>query len=194
VLILARHGQTEANAGGRLQGRIDNALTSLGHEQAKAIAAAVHPAIVVSSPLLRAQQTAAYFETDVLVDDRWTELDYGELDGALITDLPATMWDRWRKDPAWAPRGGESLIDVGQRVRAACEEVAARAVEEDVLVVTHVSPVKAAVAWALRVGDEIAWRMFLDVAAITKVRVTAAGAALVAFNDCSHLHTPSATA
>jgi broad specificity phosphatase PhoE len=187
VLILARHGQTEANAGGRLQGRIDNPLTPLGHEQARAIATALKPALVVSSPLLRAKQTAGYFDADVVIDERWTELDYGEFDGSLITDLPLGMWNHWRSDPGWAPPGGESLVDVGTRVRAACAELAARASDEDVVVVTHVSPVKSAVAWALAVGDDIAWRMFLDVAAITRVRVTGAGPALVGFNDTSHL-------
>jgi hypothetical protein len=47
--------------------------------------------------------------------------------------------------------------------------------------------VKAAIAWALAVGDEVAWRMFLDVAAISRIRTGGRGPALVGFNDTAHL-------
>ena len=188
MLILVRHAQTEANAAGRLQGRHDLGLTEHGLAQVRAIATAVQPALVVSSPLRRARQTAEAFGLPVMVDERWVELDYGDLDGAPIKDVPASVWEQWRADPSWAPPGGESLVDLGRRVREACDELAARAMGEDVVVVSHVSPVKAAVAWALGVGDEVVWRMFLDVAAITRVRVASGGATtLVAYNETGHL-------
>ena len=79
------------------------------------------------------------------------------------------LWRQWGRDPAFVPEGGESLASVGARVRAACEELWAEAAEQDIVVVTHVSPIKAAVAWALGVGDEISWRMFVDVASVTRV-------------------------
>jgi bisphosphoglycerate-dependent phosphoglycerate mutase len=85
MLILLRHGQTEVNAGGRLQGRIDAPLTALGREQAVAAAAGLGrigpPTRVVSSPLRRARETAEAFGLPVEVDERWIELDYGDLDG-----------------------------------------------------------------------------------------------------------------
>ena len=187
MLILARHGQTAVNAGGRLQGRADAPLTDHGHRQAAAAAAAINPpALVVCSPLQRAQQTASYFGAPV-VDDRWTELDYGDLDGLPIRDVPASLWDEWRGDESFAPPGGESLLTLGRRVREACEELAPRAASEDIVVVSHVSPIKAAVAWALDVGDRISWRMFLDVAALVQIGVTARGPTLLRWNDTSHL-------
>ena len=188
VLILVRHAQTGANAGGLLQGRDDLELTEAGLAQAKALAAALTPAVVVSSPLLRARQTAEAFSIPVIVDERWVELDYGELDRMAIRDVPPSVWQRWRADPAWAPAGGESLVDVGARVREACDELAAQAVDQDVVVVSHVSPVKAAVAWALGVGDDVVWRLFLDVAAVTRIRVPAEGTPiLVSYNEVAHL-------
>ena len=187
VLILVRHAQTESNAGGLLQGRDDLGLTDAGLAQARALAAALRPAVVVSSPLRRARQTAEVFGLRVAVDERWVELDYGELDRMPIKDVPAEVWQRWRSDPGWAPAGGESLLDVGARVRAACEELAPDAAERDVVVVSHVSPLKAAVAWALGVGDEVVWRLFLDVAAVSRVRTTGDSPTLVTYNDISHL-------
>lgn len=190
MLILLRHGQTAVNAEGRLLGRADPPLTDLGRRQAQALADAVGrdgraPVRLVSSPLARARETAAALGLGlaVEVDERWVEVDYGELEGRPPADLPADLWDRWRADPAWLPPGGESLSAVGERVRAACEELAGEAAAADVVVVSHVSPIKAAVAWALGVGDGVAWRMFLDVAAVCRVRTGPKGPTLVSFNE-----------
>ncbi len=89
TLTLLRHGRTTANAGGLLQGRVDHALDETGRAQAAA-AAAVIGAVdrVISSPLLRARQTAEAFGLTPEIDDRWIELDYGEWDGRPIADLP----------------------------------------------------------------------------------------------------------
>jgi broad specificity phosphatase PhoE len=73
-------------------------------------------------------------------------------------------------------------------VRAACADVAADAVRRDVVVVTHVSPIKAAVAWALGVGDDVAWRMWVATASVTRIGVADDGTpSLRGFNDLSHL-------
>jgi hypothetical protein len=56
-----------------------------------------------------------------------------------------------------------------------------------VIVVTHVSPVKAALAWALGVGDEISFRSFVAPASITTVATTGGRASLHGFNSCAHL-------
>ena len=188
MLVFARHGQTSVNAGGRLQGRIDAPLTELGRRQAAAIGAALAGAdLIVTSPLLRARQTAEAIGSSVVVDDRWIELDYGEWDGLEFDEVPADAWRAWRSDPTFAPPGGESLVAVGARVRHACEELLDRARHETVVVVSHVSPVKAAVAWALGVGDEVSWRMHLDVGAICRIAIRPAGPALVRYNELSHL-------
>jgi broad specificity phosphatase PhoE len=53
-------------------------------------------------------------------------------------------------------------------------------------VVTHVSPVKAALAWALDLGPEVAWRTFVAPASITRIRVGAGAPTLLAFNETQH--------
>ena len=97
------------------------------------------------------------------------------------------MWARWQADPSWAPPGGESLVDLGDRVRDACAALADEAAERDVIVVTHVSPVKASLAWALGVGDEIAFRAYVAPASITTIATGGARPSLHSFNGCSHL-------
>ena len=76
-------------------------------------------------------------------------------------------------------------MTLGVRVRGACEELLDEARERDVVVVSHVSPIKAAIAWALGVGDEVAWRLFVRVASITRVAIGPAGPTLHSFNEAS---------
>lgn len=188
MLIIARHGQTQANAEARLVGRMDPPLTELGLAQAAAMRAAVAGASrVVTSPLLRARQTADALGLPVTVDDRWIEVDYGIYDGRRLADVPAGLWATWRDDVSFAPEGGESLLAVGGRVFAACEELAEEATATDIVVVTHVSPLKAAVAWALEAGADVVWRMFVDLASVTRIAISDRGPLLRSFNETHHL-------
>ena len=184
MLILVRHGQTSANAEGLLCGRADVALTELGARQAKALAAGIGtPARVISSPLQRARDTAAAFGRPVEVDDRWIELDYGALDLLAHGDVAAEVWDRWRADCDYVPDGGESLTALGRRVREACADLAGAAADEDIVVVTHVSPIKAAIAWALHTGDDVAWRLYVRDASVHRILTGPPAPRLVAFNE-----------
>ena len=198
MLILARHGRTEANAQRLLLGRMDVPLDDVGVRQAEAIGASLAgagrsaPLRIVASPLERTRTTAlaiaaAYGESEVMFDDRWLEVDYGTYDGAPLADVPHEVWQHWRGDIGWVPPEGESLAAVGVRVRAACKDLMSDAADGDVLVVSHVSPIKAAVAWAVGAGDDAAWRMFCDVASISRIRTTDGRPTLVTFNETAHL-------
>lgn len=193
MLILVRHGQVAANAEGLLLGRADPPLTETGYRQACALATALpRPARIVSSPLLRARHTAAVLagappgatEADgVEIDPRWVEMDYGDLDGCAPTELGDGSWESWRHDAGYVPAGGEALEAVCRRVREACTELAPDAAHRDVVVVSHVSPIKAAVTWALGVDDEVAWRMFLGDAAVCRIDTSGPDPMLLGFSD-----------
>jgi broad specificity phosphatase PhoE len=183
VLLLVRHGETAANVDGLLLGRADPPLTERGRAQASALAAVLPtPDRVIASPLRRALDTADAFGRAVEVDARWIELDYGELDGLAASAVPDETWDRWRADPTAAPGGAEPLAMLGRRVRDACDHLLDDARDDVVVVVTHVSPIKAAVAWALGVPDDIAWRMFVEDAGVTRIDVGPTGPVLRWFN------------
>ncbi|MGI5131330.1 histidine phosphatase family protein [Pseudonocardia sp. CA-107938] len=187
MLILVRHGEVAANAEGLLLGRADPPLTETGRRQAAALAELLpHPARVVSSPLTRARETAAVLAGDataVEVDPRWVELDYGDLDGQPPTALGESDWHEFRTDPNFVPPGGESLASLCRRVRSACADLAPDAAHRDVVVVSHVSPIKAAVTWALGVDDCVAWRMFLGDAAISRIDTSGKHPLLLGFSD-----------
>ena len=170
MLLVVRHGQTQTNREGRLLGRADPPLSDVGEAQARQLAEHLPtPDLVVASPLRRARDTAAAFATDVVVDERWIELDYGDFDGQHPHAVPADVWNRWRADTRFAPPGGESLHTLAARVTAACEELWDRAADSTVVVVTHVSPIKAALAWALDVPVDVSWRMFVEDASVSRI-------------------------
>ena len=129
---------------------------------------------MLSRPLLR------WVTADV--DERWIELDYGELDGQPISSIAPQVWEQWRSDPTRSPGGGEPLAALGARVREACTDLLSDAAAGTVVVVTHVSPIKAAIAWALDVPDDIAWRMYVEDASISRIDVDSTGPSLRWFN------------
>ena len=146
------------------------------------------PVKIISSPLRRAQQTAhriaENFSLDELVtDDRWIEIDYGVYDGLPLGDVPREVWNRWRTEPEFTPEGGESFAALHQRVHAACEELAANDADGDIIVVSHVSPMKSASAWALGADPAVSHRSRLDQAAICRIDVGGANPVLVTFNE-----------
>jgi broad specificity phosphatase PhoE len=190
VLVLVRHGETEANAERRLLGRAESPLTDKGRAQARALGELLGPVgRLLSSPLGRALRTAEALglPVPVEVDERWVEVDYGTYDGQRLGDVPAEVWQQWRRDPTFRPPGGESLAELGARVRDACEELFSEAgtggrAETDVVVVSHVSPIKAAVAWALGDDDGLAWRLQLATASVTVIGWGPTGPVLHRYN------------
>lgn len=192
-LHVVRHGRTEANASGLLLGRADPALDEVGRRQGAAIGDALPTcSIVVTSPLARCQETAELIAEyghidEIVVDERLIEIDYGALDLTPMREVPTDLWRAWQSDTGFRPPNGETLEELGERVDRCLDELWPRAVVDDVVVVTHVSPVKAAVAWALGVSIAISWRCFVAQASITRIGSGSAGPSLHLFNDTTHL-------
>ena len=184
MIAFVRHGETPPNRAGLFLGRSDAVLTEHGRAQAERLAEVLGGwgvERVLTSPLRRARDTAApiaaFCDRAVEVDERLIEIDYGEWEGRSFGDLEPAVVTRWRADGGFAPPGGESLEMVAQRVESFCDEWLDDRV---VVAVSHVSPIKAGVTWTLRVGPELAWRMRLDVASITRI---SAGPVLLSFNE-----------
>lgn len=124
-LVLLRHGQTEFNAGSRMQGQLDTDLSDLGRAQAVAAAEVLakrQPLLIVSSDLRRAHDTALTLGErsglPVQVDARLRETHLGDWQGLTHAEVDAASPGAriaWRDDARWAPHGGESRIDVADR-------------------------------------------------------------------------------
>lgn len=124
-LVLLRHGQTEYNAGSRMQGQLDTDLSELGREQAVAAAEVLakrQPLVIMSSDLRRALDTAVSLGErsgmPVLVDPRLRETHLGQWQGMTHLEVDSVAPGAriaWRNDSRWAPPGGESRVDVADR-------------------------------------------------------------------------------
>jgi glucosyl-3-phosphoglycerate phosphatase len=124
-LVMLRHGQTEYNAGSRMQGQLDTDLSDLGREQAAAAAEVLakrQPLTIVSSDLRRALDTAVVLGErsglPVLVDTRLRETHLGDWQGLTHLEVDAAAPGArlaWRENARWAPHGGESRVDVAAR-------------------------------------------------------------------------------
>ena len=124
-LVMLRHGQTEYNAGSRMQGQLDTELSDLGREQAVAAAEVLakrQPLVIVSSDLRRALDTAVALGErsgqPVLVDTRLRETHLGDWQGMTHLEVDASAPGArlaWRDNARWAPHGGESRVDVAAR-------------------------------------------------------------------------------
>lgn len=193
TLLLVRHGQTAVNSEGRLQGRVDAPLTELGRAQVERLGSLIapdNPVLVVTSPLTRARATADAIAgagglDTVSVDERLVELHYGDWDGQRISELPDGGFGRWRSDITFAPPGGESIPAMRARVVPCIEELLAY--DGTVVAVSHVSPIKAALTWALGVGDEVSWRFHLGVASVSRLALRGDTPVVLSFNETAHL-------
>jgi ribonuclease HI len=177
-LLLLRHGQTELSVNRRYSGRGNPALTELGRRQAAAAAEYLGPrggvTAVVSSPLQRARETAeaaaAALGLEVTVDDDLIETDFGDWEGltfAEAAERDPELHGRWMRDTSVTPPGGESFDAVAQRIRRARNRLISEHGAATVLVVSHVTPIKTMLQFALDAGASILHRLHLDLASLS---------------------------
>ncbi len=130
TLFLVRAGDTEWEAAGRLLGRHDVILSQAGRAQADETArvlAQVAVAEVLSSPMLRAVETAERIarphRLEVARDGRLAALHAGRWEGRPLDELASDpAWTAFARGEGAAP-GGESLADVQQRAVGSIEQV-----------------------------------------------------------------------
>ena len=198
-LLLVRHGQTALSVDRRYSGRGNPELTALGVQQADRVAHRIASkggiAAIVSSPLSRARATADAIARRVGLPvhevEGFTETDFGEWEG--LTFMEATQRDpdlhrAWMSDTSVAPPGGESFDAVTERVRAATDQVVSQYGPGNVIVVSHVTPIKTVLRHALDVGPSILFKLHLDLASLSMAEFYADGGSSVRLvNDTNHL-------
>lgn len=142
MIYIVRHGETQWNAQGRIQGRRDIELNDNGRRQAEKAGQELSGRsfrIMITSPLLRAKETGAILAKfaevkEVREDERIIERDFGELDGAYFNeDVRHRLYQE-------KVQGAESLEDVGSRMLEAVKEYASE-YEGDLLIVSHGSAI-----------------------------------------------------
>jgi broad specificity phosphatase PhoE len=196
--LLLRHGQTALSVERRYSGHGDPELTELGLRQAAAAATRLAGlpgvAAVLSSPLLRARQTAAAVAeatgAPLVVRPGLIETDFGAWEGltfAEARDRDPELHAAWLGSEDVAPPGGESFAAVGRRIEAEQAAVVEEFAGSTVVLVSHVTPIKMLLRHALQGGPGILYRLHLDLAALSIVDFYPDGGASVRLvNDTSH--------
>ena len=198
-LHLLRHGETDVNAAGRLQGSTDSTLTALGRRQARELGIASlawQPAAVYSSPLSRARDVACQIESytglPVNIEPRITEMHMGALEGVTIQQMREgwpDLYQGWRRDASSVTMpDGESLGDVQVRAMDAFDDIDRRHdVDDTVIVVTHNFTIRCIVAAVLDLPLANINHMDLSLGSRTTITTGRRGRRLNGYNAVDHL-------
>ena len=201
-LILVRHGETQLNKDGRIQGIGGAPLNEVGRGQARAAARALKanlPFIMYTSPVVRALETARIISDslDVPYDtlDGLQEADAGKLDGLTGTEMrqryPEFM-RRWDEDSATAQMpGGESMVDVQQRAWRAIGKLVESHPDTSVVAVSHNFTIKSIICKVLNIPLGTSRRLRLDLGAISQLDISEDRSWMVSLNENGHLHSPA---
>ncbi len=197
-IIAIRHGETDWNVDNRIQGQLDVALNMTGLLQAGRVAQALADEdiqAVYASDLLRAWQTANAIahatNSPLSADTGLRERGFGAFEGKTYAEIEV-LWPedsvRWRKrDPDWAPPGGESLTTMRERVLRTASALAQHHLGGQIVLVAHGGVMD--MLYRLATGQDLqaprTWN--LGNAAINRLLWTPEGFTLVGWADVRHL-------
>ncbi|WP_322860380.1 histidine phosphatase family protein [Mycobacterium europaeum] len=161
-LTLVAHAMTDAMAAARFPG--DEPLNDVGRRQAETAAQFRCGAIHFTGPERRARQTADLLGLEATVDPLLADLNCGPWQEKRLEDVPPGDLTVWLTDPSRAPHGGESIIELMQRVARWLNSVTENAAAA--VAVTHPAVIRAAILLALDIPAKSFWRM--DIAPVSR--------------------------
>ena len=199
TLLIVRHGETEWNAEGRIQGHTDIGLSENGAQQARSLGQRLADRqidVAYSSDLKRTSETArlALGHRNVVLNEtpRLREYHKGIFEGMTLTEIQTQFPDEYpkylEKDLSYAPDGGETTRDVSTRMASIFQEIKAKHLDETVLVVSHGGALRAAMVSLLGMPLEGNWSFVFGNCGLTMVDTFADNAVLRLFNDTSHIN------
>ncbi|MGD0112701.1 MAG: histidine phosphatase family protein [Armatimonadota bacterium] len=197
-VLLIRHGQTEWNRKQVVRGRADIPLSSVGIEQAMAVAERLaHEPIsaVYSSPLARALVTAEHVARRHGLQpcrvEGLTDISFGAWEGRSHEDVKredGELYVRWQSQPHLVRLpDGETLAEVRQRVMAALNDIVTRHTGSTVAVVAHRAANKVLLCAFLGLGDDAFWRIRQDTGCVNELEWEGGQFVVALMNDTCHL-------
>jgi len=182
MIIFLRHAQAENNAKRILAGRTEGVhLTKTGIEQAEQIAKYLKPfdiSAIYSSPIERASHTAEIVaknrSLEVVLDERLTEIDMGKFTRMNYDDMFAKYGNIFLKfyenDPVIAEHEVETFPDVQKRVLDMVDHVLKKHKNENVILVTHMDPIKSMLAKVMNLLPETLFELIIANASLTIIK------------------------
>ncbi len=183
LVIFMRHGQADNNVNRILVGRhVESHLTEQGRRQVEYAAKDlknIQVDKVVVSPVIRAVETAKIVCSEIgreyEIDERLYEIELGKLVGMNFDEVMSKYGNLFLKfydeyDPALEHFGVEPFTSVKERVKSLLEEVAEKHTDRNILCVTHLDPIKAAISTILQLNPEALYRWHIRNASMTILR------------------------
>lgn len=183
LAIFMRHGQADNNVNRILVGRhLESHLTEKGKTQVKETAKLLKSmsiSKIYSSPVTRAIETTEIvgeeLGLDYEVDDRLYEIDLGKLAGTNYDEVLNKYGNLFLSfymgdDSVLSNHGVESFTAVKSRIRDLLDQVMARHNDHNILLVTHLDPIKAAISYILDLKPESLYKWHMRNAALTILR------------------------
>ncbi|WP_456400104.1 phosphoserine phosphatase PspA [Persephonella sp.] len=172
-IIYVRHAESLWNPIGKYQGRLDPELSERGHKQAELLAKILkkyEPSALYSSPLKRTYMTAEYISKElnlpITIDEDIIEIDHGEWSGMLVEEVKEKypdMFRQWLYEPETIKfPGGETLVDVYNRVKRFQERMLEKHIGETIIAVSHTVPIRASFVAGLDLQLEKFWSFGCD--------------------------------
>ena len=201
-IIAVRHGETAWNVDTRIQGHLDIALNDTGRWQARQVARALADeplAAVYTSDLQRAHATAQAIAhasaVPLVAEPGLRERSFGELEGRTIAEIEAELPDPARRgrqrDPHFAPTGGETLVQLRERIAATTHRLAAQHTEQLIVLVAHGGVLDMLYRLATGLDLQAPRTWLVTNASINRLLWTPQGLTLVGWADTQHLDTGS---
>ncbi|HXG06510.1 MAG TPA: histidine phosphatase family protein [Nitrososphaera sp.] len=179
-MIFMRHGQAENNVTRTLVGRhIESHLTDQGRMQVIDTAKQLKNIVIdkiYASPVIRTTETAQIvgdiLGMDYEIDERLYEIELGKLVGMNYEEVTKKYGDLFFRfysehDPVLDSFGVEPFSSVKQRVKSLLDDVLERHEDDNVLMVTHLDPIKAAIATVLGLNAEALYKWHIRNASLT---------------------------
>ncbi|MEE3062943.1 MAG: histidine phosphatase family protein [Actinomycetota bacterium] len=165
-LAMVSHAMTDAMAAVRFPA--DEPLSDIGRRQAEAAAGLdIRGARQLAGPEMRVRQTAQLLGLDATTEPRLADLDCGIWRGQTLEGVPAADREAWLSDPAASPHGGESIVDLIDRVGGWLDSLANNTLR--VVAVTHPAIIRAAIVITLGVAPTSFWR--IDIAPLSCIAI-----------------------
>ncbi|SDW15853.1 histidine phosphatase family protein [Paenibacillus sp. CF384] len=199
TIYLTRHGETEWNVDGRLQGHMDSELTELGTSQAGWLGKSlqgVHFDAIYTSASPRAQRTGQIIRGNrnipLIPNEELKEIYLGAWEGQKFTEIERTFPEEhvafWNTPHLYQPSNdGESIVQLQERVIPKVKAIEAAHQGGTILIITHAVTLKTIMAYFKGDPLELLWSPpYIHPTSLTKVTIDAEGPHIELHGDVSH--------
>lgn len=199
IIYIARHGETEWNAQGRIQGHTDINMSDKGRQQAQALAQRLSQIsfdVAYSSDMSRTSETAQIVLGESGVPLHTTpqlrEYNKGVFEGLTVHEYARKYPDLYHasllNDLDFAPIGGETIRQSTARMAQFVHSLKERHLDDTVLIVGHGGSLRSFIVALLSLPPEANWKFAMDNCALSIIRTYTDNAVLHLYNETSHLN------